>query len=112
MGHGKPENRNNPSHFILCDPSAIFAGGSRNGIEQIDWNGRNPKLPYGKDHVNSILHGFPQSHNTAAAHIQSRLHGGFYSRDFIIIGVGGANRREIFSRGLQIIVNSRDTGIF
>lgn len=104
IGDDEPDDGDNTEFFFLCHRGEIFIRRSGDGGEKINGGGFDSESGDVHEHVDAVLHGFPESHDAAAAYFKAGFHGPFDSLDFLIVRMRRTNVGKMAAGGLQIVM--------
>ena len=105
-------NRYDAAEFIVGEFREVFVRRARNGVQYVDRCGLDAEFTQIEAHVNAVFHGFAEAHDTAAADFKTCGECVLQGADFIVVGVRGANVREMPAVRFQVVVEAGEACFF
>ena len=100
------------AEFVVRQFREVFVGRARNGVQHVDRSGLDAELAEVKAHVDAVFHGFTEAHDAAAADFKTCGESVLQGSDFIVVGVRGANVREVPAVSFQVVVEAGEACFF
>ena len=108
----EPVNRHDAAELIVRELREAFVGRARNGVQHVHRCGLDAELAEVQTHVDTVFHGFAETHDAAAADFETCGKCILQCANLIVVGMRGAYVGKMPAVCFQIVVEAGETCFF